>query len=224
METKKIKRIIAIITGSALLLMALVAAFSAPVISGIFVSGNPVLTALNLTSGFGKFTASLIGWLIILALDLLVSAGIYAWYKEEKPRVAFTSAALRLLYSIFLGAAIYQLLNITVAMPAPAIYNHIHAFHSIWGWGLVAFGLHLITLGILFKHEGGKKWLTVIIKTLLILAGAGYLVLYVGMLIAPSPMAFKAAIEPVFLIPMILGEVFFAIWMLVKGGKSKKED
>lgn len=224
METKNTTRIIAIITGSALLLMALVAAFSAPVISGIFVSGNPALTALNLTTGFGKFTGSIIGWLIILTLDLVVSAGIYAYYKKEKPKEAFTTAVLRLLYSLFLGVAIYQLLKVKVAMPAQAIYNHLHAFHTIWGCGLIVFGLHLITLGILFKHEAGKKWLTITIKTLLILAGVGYLVLYVGMLISPSPQAFKAAIEPIFLIPMILGEVFFALWMLIKGGKTKKEE
>lgn len=215
----KSKRHAALMIGIALLLMAVVAAFSAPVISGIFISGNAALTALNLSAGFGKFTGSIIGWLIILALDLLVSAGIYAYYKKEKPKMAFTSAVLRLIYSSFLGAAIYQLLTITLVTPAPAIYNHLHAFNSIWGWGLIAFGLHLITLGILVKNEGGKKWLTITIKTLLIVAGVGYLVLYAGMLIAPSPMAFKAAIEPIFLIPMILAEVFFALWILIKGGK-----
>lgn len=220
-DFKNSKRNAARVIGIALLLMAIVAAFSAPVISGIFVSGNPALTALNLSVGFGKFTGSIVGWVIILALDLLVSAGVYTYYKKEKPKVAFTSAVLRLIYSIFLGVAIYQLLKITLATPAPAIYNHLHTFNSIWGWGLIAFGLHLITLSILFKNEGGKKWLTITIKMLLILAGTGYLVVYVGMLIASIPMAFKAAIESVFLIPMILGEVFFALWMLIKGGKSK---
>lgn len=218
-DFKNSKRNVAIIIGIALLLMALVAAFSAPIVSGIFVSGNPALTALNLSAGFGKLTGSIVGWVIILALDLLVSAGVYAYYKKEKPKVAFSSAVLRLIYSIFLGAAICQLLKITLATPAPAVYNHLHAFNSIWGWGLIAFGLHLISLGILFKNEGGKTWLTITIKVLLILAGTGYLVVYVGMLIAPSPMAFKAAIEPIFLLPMILGEVFFALWMLIKGGK-----
>lgn len=221
---KHSKRGLAIIIGTALLLMAIVAAFSAPVISGIFVSGDSALTALNLAAGFSKFSGSIIGWLIILVLDLLVSWGIYAYYKKEKPRGAFTSSALRLLYSIFLGGAIYQLLNVRAGAPALSIYNSLDAFNSIWGWGLIAFGLHLILLGVLFKNEGEKKWVTVTIKTLLILAGIGYLVIYAGMLITPGPLAFKAAIEPIFLIPMILGEVFFALWMLIKGGKEAKEN
>lgn len=220
-NTTQSKRSLAIIIGSALLLMAIVAAFSAPVIGSIFVSGNPALTALNLTAGFGKFTGSVIGWLIILALDLLVSWGVYAYYKTEKPKAAFTSSVLRLVYSVFLGGAIYQLLNIRAAAPAMSVYHSMQAFNSIWGWGLIAFGLHLILLGILFKNEGEKKWITMTIKGLLILAGTGYLVIYAGMLIVPGPLAFKAAIEPIFLIPMILGEVFFALWMLLKGGKSK---
>lgn len=216
-------RRIAIITGSALLLMAMVAAFSAPLISGIFVSGNPALTAQNLSTGFGKFTGSLIGWLIILALDLLVSIGVYVYYKKEKPKMAFTSAFLRLLYSVFLGVAIYQLLKLRLTTPAPEIYHHIQAFHSIWGWGLIVFGLHLIVLGILVKNAGGKKWWTITIKAVLMFAGVGYLVIYAGMLFVPDPMGFKAAIEPIFLIPMILGEVFFALRMLIKGGKETKE-
>lgn len=215
-------RRIAVITGSALLLMASVAALSVPVISGIFVSGNPASTAQNLSTGFGKFTGSIIGWIIILALDLLVSAGVYAYYEKENARMAFTSAVLRLLYSVFLGAAIWQLLKVTPAMPAPEIYHHLLAFHSIWGWGLIIFGLHLIALGILFKSEGGKKRVAVTIKLLLILAGVGYVVLYTVMLFAPDPLAFKAIIEPVFLIPMILGEIFFALRMLIKGGKETK--
>lgn len=218
---KNSKRTLAIITGLALLLMAVVAACSAPVISKAFVLGNPSLTALNVTGHFGKYIGAVIGWLMILALDLLVSLGVYNYYKKEKPNMAFTSGFLRLVYSIFLGAAIFQLLQVSVASSAMIIYHSIQAFNSIWGWGLIVFGLHLITLGLLFENEGGKKWLTIIIKTLLIVAGLGYMILYIGILFSHNPLAFAALIQSIFLIPMILGEVFFAIWMLIKGGKKK---
>lgn len=218
---KNSKRTLAIITGLALLLMAVVAACSAPLISKTFVLGNPALTALNVNGHFGKYIGAVIGWLMILALDLLVSLSVYNYYKKGKPTMALTSGFLRLVYSIFLGAAIFQLLRVSVTSPAIVIYNSIHTFNSIWGWGLIAFGLHLITLGLLFKNEGGKKWLTIIIKTLLIVAGLGYLILYIGILFSHNPLAFAALIQSIFLIPMILGEVFFAIWMLIKGGKKK---
>jgi hypothetical protein len=73
----------------------------------------------------------------------------------------------------------------------------------------------------LYHNEGGKKWVNITIKVLLILAGIGYMALYIGVLIAPNPIAFAAIVEPIFLIPQLLGEVLFAIWMLVKGGKQK---
>ena len=42
------------------------------------------------------------------------------------------------------------------------------SYHSpVWSWGLIAFGLHLIALGISFKNEGGKKWLNKTIKIVL---------------------------------------------------------
>lgn len=217
---KNSKRTPAIIIGIALLLMAVVAAYSAPVISKAFVSGNPALTALNVSGHFSKYMAAVIGWLMILVLDLLVSLGVYNYYKKEQPNMAFGSGLLRLVYSMFLGVAIFQLLRVSVSSPAIVIYHSIQAFNSIWGWGLIVFGLHLIALGLLFKNEGGKQWLTILIKTFLIIAGLGYLILNAGILFSPHPLAFTALIQPVFLMPMILGEVFFALWMLIRGGKK----
>jgi hypothetical protein len=89
--------------------------------------------------------------------------------------------------------------------------------------GLIAFGFHLITLGLLYHNEGGKEWVNIAIKSLLILAGAGYLIQYIGILLVPNPAGFTAIMETIFILPMILGEISFAIWMLVKGGKVAKE-
>jgi hypothetical protein len=215
-----LKRKLAIVIGIALLLMAVIAVFSAPVISEVFVLGNSSLTALNVINGFSKFTSAIMGWIGIFILDLLVSIGIYKHYKKENPKKALITAILRLIYSAFLGLAIIQLLEITATMQAVAIYTSINLFNSIWGWGLIAFGLHLIALGVLFKNEGGKKWVNTTIKALLIIAGIGYMILYIGILIAPNPLAFAAFIQTLFLVPFILGEVLYAIWMLIKGGKK----
>ncbi len=214
------KRNIALIIGASLLLMAIVAAICVPIISGMFVLGNPALTATQVTANFGQYTIGVIGWIVVLILDVLVSIGVYKYYKNERPKMSLTSGVLRFIYSAFLGVAILQLLKVTVSSPALSIYNHINTFNSIWSWGLIVFGLHLISLGILYTNEGGKKWLNILIKALLITAGIGYIVINLGMLFAPNPVAYAAIIQPIFLVPMILGEIFFAIWMLVKGGKK----
>jgi uncharacterized membrane protein len=217
---QKRKRRAALIIGISLLLMAAVAIFAAPAIGGIFVLAEPALTALNVVGAMSKFRATIVSWIVIFILDLLVSVGIYKYYKDEKPKLALTNGILRLIYSAFLGVGIMQLLRAASSAPNSAIYGLLSSFYDFWNGGLIVFGLHLIALGILYNNEGGKKWINITIKTLLIVAGAGYMILNIGLLIAPNPVAFKALIEPVFLIPQIVGEVLFAIWMLVKGGKK----
>ncbi|MFZ4107219.1 DUF4386 domain-containing protein [Flavobacterium sp.] len=220
---KNWKRNIAKIIGIALLLMAVIAAISAPITSGMFISGNASLTAFNVASGYSKFISSIVGWIGIFILDLLVSIGIYKYYKKEKPKLAKITSILRLIYSAFLGAAIIQLLKVTITNPAITLYNYLNMFNTIWGLGLIAFGFHLIALGVLFENEGGKKWINVAIRTLLIIAGLGYIILYVGMMIVPNPVSFTNMIKPIFLIPFIFGEVLYALWMLIKGGKLKNK-
>lgn len=219
-KKQKQKRRMAIMTGVSLLLMALFAAFAAPVITGVFVLGDPILTALNVTGAFSKFFTAVIGWTGIFILDVLVSVGIYKYYKDGKPKLALANGLLRLVYTAFLGVGIVQLLRITASASAAIIYNFLKSFNFFWNTGLIVFGLHLIALGVLYNNEGGKKWVNITIKTLLILAGTGYMIGGIGLLIAPNPVAFAALIGPIFLVPQILGEVLFAVWMLLKGGKN----
>jgi len=116
---------------------------------------------------------------------------------------------LRLLYSAIFGVGIgYH------------IVGNVAIFNKFWSLGLIAFGFHLIALGILFNNEGGKKWVNYTIKSLLIIAGIGYILLNVGLLFTANPAAFTALIQPIFIVPQLLGEVLFALWMIIKGGKK----
>jgi len=185
---EKSKRKEAIIKGGALVLMALLAVISIPVL--------------------GTVTAS-IGLVAILLLDVLVSIGIISYYRKEKPKLAKTTGFLRLLYSAIFGVGIgYH------------IFGNLAMFNKFWSLGLIAFGFHLIALGILFNNEGGKKWVNYTIKSLLIVAGIGYTLLNVGLLLVPNPIAFSALIKPIFIAPQVLGEILFALWMIIKGGKK----
>jgi hypothetical protein len=155
----------------------------------------------------GTLTAS-VGLIGIFILDLIVSFGVVKYHKKQKPKLAKTSGLLRILYTAFLGVAVGYHIAGSVAM-----------FNKLWGIGLIFFGIHLITLGLLYDNEGGRKWLKYLIQSLLIIAGIGYIISYVGILLVPNPVGFLALMESIFIVPMILGEVFYALWMLIKGGK-----
>ncbi|MFY0674775.1 MAG: DUF4386 domain-containing protein [Bacteroidia bacterium] len=184
------KRKNAMLIGASILLMAILAGISFPVL--------------------GTLTATL-GLIGIFILDIIVSIGIYKYFKKQNPLLAKASAAFRLIYTGFLGAGIVLLIAGGNAV----------LFNSIWGFGLIGFGVHLITLGILYNNEGGKKWVNIAIKSLLILAGFGYLVQYVGILLVASPIAFAATVNAIFLLPVIAGEIWFAFWMLTRGSKRE---
>jgi hypothetical protein len=185
----KKERKAAIIKGGSLILMAILAIFSIPVL--------------------GTLTAS-IGLVGILLLDILVSFGINRYYKERNPKLAKVTSLLRLLYSAIFSIGIgYH------------IAGNLLMFNTFWQIGLIGFGLHLIALGILFNNEGGKKWVNIAIKSLLIVAGVGYIIQNIGLLLFPNAIAFAALIKSIFILPMILGEISFAIWMIFKGGKKK---
>lgn len=216
------RRKVAVITGLSLLMMAVFSGFAVPLLSGLFVSGDVALTGFNVLSNFGKYIGSVIAWIGILLMDILVSLGVYQYYKKEKPKKAKLTSALRMAYSAVLGVGVMQLLSVTRASSATAIYNHIQLFNKFWGLGLIVFGFHLISLGILYTNEGGKKWVNVLIKSLLIVAGVGYIIQYVGILLVPNPITFAAFVEPIFIVPMILGEPLYAIWKMAKGGKETK--
>ena len=157
----------------------------------------------------GTLTAS-IGLVGIFLLDIFASYGIYKYHKKEKPKLAKSSSLLRLLYTAIFGVGIgYH------------IAGNVPMFNKMWGIGLIIFGIHLITLGILFNNEGRKKWVNILIKSLLILAGIGYIIQYLGILLVPNPVGFAAIVQSIFIGPMILGEVFYGLWMLIKGGKLR---
>lgn len=217
------KRRMAIIIGISLLLMAALAIFVIPAVTGAFVLGNVALTALNVTSNISKFWWGVIGWIGILLLDVAISLGTYNYYKKKKKKGAAITGGLRLVYSGILAVAIAQLLKVTISTPALSIYNALNMFSNLWSLGLIVFGMHLISLGILYNNEGGKKWVNILIKSLLILAGLGYMIINIGILLVPNPVAFAALLQPFFLIPMIFGETLYAIWMLIKGGKQNNK-
>lgn len=221
-ERKKLsKRQLAIIIGISILLMAIIAGIAFPIIENIFVLGNPTLTGINMANGKGSFLLSIIGWIAIFILDLMVSWGLIKKDRKEKTeKRASLSGITRFIYSLFLGAAIVQLFLAHFASSALSIYNFLNSFYSIWGLGLIVFGVHLILLGISFQNKDGKKWLTILIKALLIIAGIGYLIQYIGILFVANPIVFAASVESIFIAFMILGEITYAIWMLIKGGKK----
>lgn len=210
----------ALTIGISLLLMAFVAGFSATQTNSVFSFGDITKTAQNLRSNNTTFQLARMGWVIIFVLDLLVSYSVYAYYKTNNQRLSAITSAFRFVYTLFLGSALFALFQISPASSDSSIYQHFLSFQQFWNLGLIFFGFHLLFLGFLFRYSIGKKGFIRLVQGLLITAGIGYILLNTGYFLAPHPIQFTQTVQPFFLIPMIFGEVLFAGWMVIRGGRN----
>jgi hypothetical protein len=129
------------------------------------------------------------------------------------------------------GVALYSLFGIlhllsgaeylTALEPAEIharVMLHLEAFNFIWLIGLVFFGLHLFLMGILILKS---DYIPKIIGGLLQLAAVGYLTDSFAQFLLPDYKSVQHVFELVVLIPGVIGELSFTVWLLIKGAKTK---
>ncbi|HCJ94767.1 MAG TPA: hypothetical protein DHV69_06095 [Sphaerochaeta sp.] len=91
-------------------------------------------------------------------------------------------------------------------------------FDRIWSFGLIVFGIHLILLSVAsFRYENK------VLGILLLAAGVSYLLIHTMEGFLPRFSDFTGRLESILAIPMTLGEMVFALWMIIRGGKTKRK-
>lgn len=218
MKTTLTNRTIALITGTSLILMTIIAGLT---MGGVFA---PLLSMdLNkLTQALPQYGQTvllgLIGWVLILIMDVIVSWGVYRYYRDSKPFKAIISGMLRMIYSLILGVAIIQLILAYIERGHPESFlKLLNRFEAIWQFGLIIFGIHLLYLAPLVCK---KKSAQQLISALLFIAGIGYVLSNILNLFISDYDSIRGSVESVFILPMILGEFGLASWLVIKGGKQ----
>ena len=128
---------------------------------------------------------------------------------------------LRVVYALILGAGIMKLVEASFLVQAEMdeqlsaqVFSLISSFDSWWSIGLVFAGVHLITLGFLANE--GTRW-TKVWAVLLIIAGLGYVVVQGAMSLGLP----YETLEMVLSVPMFIGEVGYAVWLVIYGGQKE---
>lgn len=213
-----------LLTGISLLLMAVVAGLIMGLVNGqIVVPGNYEATYQNLLAHKSTFLMGIMGWIVILVLDVIVAIGLHRMYRNRNLVRSKVTLILRLTYCGFLVAGIvanfitvYKLEHLETSSQY-GIMGSFYAFEICWSMGLVVFGMHLIALAKLVCNQGFiRKGLGILLWA----AGMGYVLVHGAKNIFPAAESFAQTAEMIFMLPMILGEVGLAIWLIVKGGKS----
>lgn len=213
------QRRIAITTGISLILMAIVAGFSVGYAYSEFYQPEQIGSLKNnVLQNQGLYRNMLIGILIILILDLLVSYTLYKYFANDNKIISSISGVIRIIYTAIFGIATNYLtknLNIN-ELSNQMVSSNFEQFQTIWNSGLVVFGFHIILIGILMKLH---KKIPKILWLLALIAGISYVVVHLLKLGSTNSEMVKN-IEMILVLPMAIGELGLAIWLLMNGGKE----
>lgn len=223
----------ALTAGTSLIIMALAAFFSYGFVHGsLVVQGDASATFDNIMSSNMLFRAEIFGWIIILISDIVVAWAFYIFLEPINRSLSLLGAWLRLTYAAILGMAILNLIFVLLLSKGTDYLSSFkidqlqeltmlffEAFESIWSIGLIIFGGHLMIVGYLaFKSDSIPK----VISILLLLASIGYIVIHLCKTFLPQYDGVISILNIVFTVPMIVGELGFGIWLLLRGGKVRK--
>ncbi|OEH93106.1 hypothetical protein BFG57_13700 [Bacillus solimangrovi] len=211
--------------------MTISAAFSYGYVhSSLIISGDSLATFNKLQANISLFRAGIFGWLVIIITDILVSWAFYIYLKPIHQGYSLVAAWLRLMYTAILAIAVSSLLQaVEVVSYSTELFNQssdtissqvmisVLTFESVWTLGLILFGLHLLVVGIVVLKT---KTVPKLISILLVIAGAGYMIIHLLYSFFPSLESMTSLLEMILSVPMIAGELGFGIWLLIKGGKT----
>ena len=216
----------AIVAGVSLIIMALAAGYAYGYVqSSLVVVGNPAATLTNLNNATGLFGSGVIGWGIILITDLLVAWSLYRFFAHVDAKISFATGLVRAVYSVILAFAIFHLGGVwqmlfSANQDAVALMNLVAGFEKYWSLGLILFGVHLLGLGYLsLKSNTVPKWM----GWSLYVAGLSYMAIHAAKAMAPQAADAVSMAEMILGAPMAIAELALAVWLVWKGGKSKRQ-
>ncbi len=156
------------LTGALYLLIAFAGGFSILYVPGLLnVPGDPAATFANIAERRGLFHAGLVGDVVMITAEVLVSVMLYFMFRRVNATLSLAASYARLMMvavmaaMLFFHAAALALADGTVPLdsfsPAQRIelaglMRHVHDA-GVWIWQIF-FCLHLILLGTLVMRSG----------------------------------------------------------------------
>lgn len=154
----------------------------------------------------------IIAFLITVVFDVVVAWALKELYRNHPLTVL--STYFRMMHAAIMGVAIFTLPLALKESTQDDILLQVDTFNYIWLIGLFFFGIHLILLS---KIATVPKF----IKVFLAVAGVMYVVDTVAHFSLSNYSDFASVFLMLVAIPSIFGEMSFALWLLIKGGKTK---
>jgi hypothetical protein len=219
----------ALVAGAGYVVIFVLAVFANfVVIGGLIESGDAAATAANILESEGLFRAGLVAFTIVFVVDVVVAWALFILFRSLSRDLSLLTAWFRLVYTAFLGVALiffFVALQLLSGADYLSVFGvgqvdvhallAVDAFNYAWLIGLVCFGVHLILLGYMVVASG---WTARVLGYVLMVAGAAYII----DTLARAVLADYADVENLFLaivaVPSVIGELWFTMWLLMRGG------
>lgn len=153
----------------------------------------------------------IMAFLLTVVFDVVVAWALYELYRTHL--LSGLSTLFRMMHAAIMGVAIFALPVALSGTTSEDILHQVNIFNIIWLIGLFFFGIHLILLGNIL----GKPKL---IAVFLVLAGIMYMVDTAAHFLLPNYEDYASVFLALVAIPSIVGEMSFAVYLLIKGGEQ----
>lgn len=216
----------------ALFVLAIFANFF--VLEGVLVAGDPSATAANIADAPGLFRLGIVAFVLVFVIDVVVAWALFVVFRDRDRDLSLLSAWFRLAYTVMLGVGavfLVQALQLVdgggflTQLDLGALHSQalvaLDMFDTAWLVGLVAFGLHLVLLGVLLirSHHAPR-----LLAVLLILAGTAYVLDTGAHLLLSNYEQYDATFLAMVAVPSVIAEGWFGLWLLLKAGRTATGD
>ena len=196
------------------------------VLENLIVQNNSSATVSNILGNEFLFRIEVVTFLIMVIFDVVLTWALYIIFEPIDRNLSLLSALLRLVNCSIFGIALFHLLNVlqmlsgadylqaigTSQLEANVMLS-LQSFSDTWLIGLVFFGIHLLFLGQLIIKSG---FVPKFIGVLLIIASLGYMTDSFANFLLSNYSEYKEIFQLIVIIPGIIGEFSFTVWLLKK--------
>lgn len=192
--------------------------------SELVVAGDAAATADNVRASEGLLRAAVLSDAVILLAEIGMTVLLYALLRRVSRTLSLAAAFARLAQTVVMGVNLVLYLAVLLLVSGAGYLaafapDHLDALvllgfdtHSYGVYvGQAFFGLHLVLLGYLVRRAG---YFPRVLGTLLMIAGAGYLLDSFGNFLFPDA---EDALGALVGVTSVVGELPFFFWLLVKG-------
>jgi hypothetical protein len=192
--------------------------------SRLVVDGDAQATAANVVDSEALFRLGFAADLVVFLCDVGLAVLLYLVFRPVSRALSLLAAAFRLTQTAIIGL---NLLNMFAALLILTDATYLDTFDRgqseslalfmldlhAYGYtlGLTFFGVSTLVIGALVYRSGCMpKALGIVLG----LAGVGYVADSAAFFLVPG---YDGSISPILLAPAVIGEVWFALWLLLRG-------